>query len=348
MNRLAVILVSYNSRNVLGPCLNSLLRQDVDDVDIVVVDNHSGDGTPDWLQRHYPGVTVIAAQTNLGYGAAANLGLRQTTAGVALVANPDTVFTAESLQTLLRVIEEHPESLVMPKLLRPDRRVNAVGLSLHLGGVASCRGLGDDAEHYRGLIPVPIVSGAVIAGSRATWARSGGFDPDIFLYMEDVELSLRARFVGIPLYCAADAVVVHDYHLELTPQKFHWLERHRLWTVYKVYTWRTLLRLQPTLLLLSVLIGTFALLRGRTYLKGYLLARWWVWRRVPLLMRQRRDLNIAKSCPDRAIMQSLATGLPLEQLMAERWWSPPLARASEWIFRLMAPIASTPGGRRDS
>lgn len=344
MKPLAAVLVSYNSRGVLGPCLTSLFCEGLTETDVVVVDNASTDGTPDWLRQEFPRVRVIDQGYNAGYGVAANRGIEAAAAEAVLLANPDTIFQPHSVGRLLKALADHPAGFITPKLLLPDGRINACGNLMHLSGITSCQGYGEPADRYRGTFPVFLLSGAVVLARRETWARSGGFDPEIFLYMEDAELSLRARMLGIESYCAADAAVIHDYRLNLSADKFQWLERHRLWTIYKLYTLPSLLALLPSLLLVSGMTWMFALMKGPRYVAARFKADWWLWSHLHRLWNGRRQFQRVKTQPDQSMLTSLQPNLPLAQLMSGSKLSQSLSRAVTAAFAVLRPRARTSGG----
>ena len=109
--------------------------------------------------------------------------------------------------------------------------VNAIGNDVHVSGVAWCHGLSTRADDWHGVVEVTAISGAAFMTSRSVLDRLTGLEEAYFMYMEDVDLSLRARIAGIVSLAACDAVVTHDWSLSLTPWKFGLLERNRrnLW-----------------------------------------------------------------------------------------------------------------------
>jgi GT2 family glycosyltransferase len=319
LSQLSIILVSYNSRADLAESLPSLLSQAGEDVDLLVVDNHSTDDTVPWLKQAYPTVRMLCLSENQGYGQAANAGIRASVSEWVMVANADTRFQPGALSRLLDAARRYPTALLTPKLVLSDGRINALGNVMHVGGITSCGHYGDDADRFQGIIPVPLLSGAVILARRDTWLTLKGFDPAIFLYMEDAELSLRARLLGFDLYAVADAVVVHDYHLRLTPQKFQWLEQHRRWTLLKLYSARTLWRLWPALFLTELLTWGFAITKGPGYLKARFNADRWFIRRLPQLWRARWSFQRQKRLNDEAVLMWLTQELPWGQLTTSRF-----------------------------
>src|SRR5687768_17291804 len=111
MPRLSIIIVTYNSRADLEACLESLTRQPPQvDHEILIVDNASTDGTPDYLRTRWPGIRLIDAGDNLGFAKANNLGIRQTFGELVLLLNPDTIVPPDSLDHLVATLDARPEA----------------------------------------------------------------------------------------------------------------------------------------------------------------------------------------------------------------------------------------------
>ena len=96
---LSIIIVSYNSFDVLKPCLYSIRQQDyAGQTEVIVVDNASVDGTPDMVRDEYPWVKLIAGNENLGYSKGVNIGIRNASGRFFFILNPDTVVRRVSVQ----------------------------------------------------------------------------------------------------------------------------------------------------------------------------------------------------------------------------------------------------------
>ena len=125
MPRLTIVIVTYNSVRHIGACLTSLTANPpVVEHETIVVDNASQDGTSDLVRREWPGVQVIEAGSNLGFAAANNLGIRQTSGELILLLNPDTVIPAGSVDALVACLDRrHDLAIVGPRLVGEDNRV---------------------------------------------------------------------------------------------------------------------------------------------------------------------------------------------------------------------------------
>lgn len=213
-----VVVVSWNGAHLLRPCLDSLESQTVRArLELVVVDNASQDGTRDLLEQHYPDVTVVRSERNLGFAGGAALGMRDAPGHVVLL-NNDATFAPDAVERLLDALGEHPAAgavtakiLLAPKDGGEPRFVNSTG------NVVTTRGTGGDRDWMR---PVgeestdPEVFG--FCGGAAVLRRealdaTGGFDPGLFLYYEDTDLSWRMRAAGWTVVHEPTAVAVHRH-----------------------------------------------------------------------------------------------------------------------------------------
>ena len=120
---LSVIIVTWQSRDEIGPCLESIPDRLADcPVEVIVVDNSlNADGTGDLIRESYPGVKIIIPEDNLGFGSGNNLGIRRSGGDCLLVLNPDTVCNPAALEHCLTRIQDEPEiGLISPRLVLAD------------------------------------------------------------------------------------------------------------------------------------------------------------------------------------------------------------------------------------
>lgn len=270
--RVAAVVVAYDGGDDLIGCLQSLLAQTVPDLEIIVVDNASSDGSIEHAESAFGAeIRVIRRTTNGGYAAGANTGWRATDAPIVAILNQDLTFEPDCLEKMRRVlVDEKRDALVTPKLVMKSdpARVNAIGNDVHLSCVAWCHGLGTPADDWHGVVEVTAISGAAFMARRALLDRLDGLEESYFMYMEDVDLSLRVRFAGGVCLAACDAVAAHGWSLALTPKKFALLERNRRGV------WRRFVGpsrgLWLVLLQAEAMGWAYAGLRGR----GHLRAKW--------------------------------------------------------------------------
>lgn len=326
---LSVLIVAYHSQDDLNRCLPSLFRQDYKDFETIIVDNALADSA--WLRQHYPQVHVIENPANTGYAGGNNLAIEAAKGRFLLFLNPDTILHEGALEQLMDTARANPDALVNSKLLNPNGTVNASGLVMHYTGISTCRGLQQDPARYQGVEAIPMVSGAAFVAHRDLIADTGGFQELYFMYLEDIELSLRAKILGYRVLCDNDAVITHDYVQNLTANKFFYLERNRLLTLLIIAQRRTLTRMAAALVLTELATWAYALLQG----SAYITVRWrvltWFFRDRQTWQALRKDMQQRRRTSDEVWLKDALEALPFDQLVS----SQPLAT---WLDRLTRPL----------
>jgi GT2 family glycosyltransferase len=221
----AVAVVSWNTRELLGRALDSL-RPDADAglAEVWVVDNASTDGSADFVRSAYPWVGLIASTENLGYGPAVNRVARRTTAPWIVAANADVELEPGALRTLVEAGRSAPGAGVLaPRLIEPDgstqHSVHAfptpgVLLAFNLGLWRAVPGAGERLCLHGEWNPsrpreVDWAHGALLVVRRSAWEEIGGFDDDQWLYAEDLDLCWRLARAGWTTRYAPEARVRH-------------------------------------------------------------------------------------------------------------------------------------------
>lgn len=208
---LAVVVVNYGSHRLLEANLVPVARH-TPGLLVVVVDSFSTGAEREAVRRQASehGWHTVLPETNVGFGAGMNLGMGRALAlgaTAALLLNPDATVDAAGLDRLRRRVADDPMALVSPVVERPDGSVWFSGAELCLDdGTVRARRPGTDSDARRA---VPWLSGACLMVSAPLWRRLGGFDPEYFLYWEDVDLSHRARLAGARLVVDPGARAVH-------------------------------------------------------------------------------------------------------------------------------------------
>jgi GT2 family glycosyltransferase len=318
MARLSVIVVSYQSRAYLPACLDSIGAQLGEHDELIVVDNGSTDGGAALVREQYPWARLLEG-TNIGYAAGNNRGAAVARGELLVFLNPDTVLRPGALDALAAPFAGDATigltTACVVHLRRPEV-VNACGNTVHYTGLAYCRGAGRPRAEFDSSCEVDAVSGAAFAMRRALFEQLGGFDERFFMYVEDTDLSLRARLVGSRCWYAADALVLHDYRPSYTPAKAFYLERNRHMMLLKNLSRRAYRRLLPALVVSELVSGGFMLLHGPRYWSVKPRVYGWLW-------RNRRAYTAAQR-PDRRreqqVWRAMTHRLEFGQL-ANRWLS---------------------------
>jgi N-acetylglucosaminyl-diphospho-decaprenol L-rhamnosyltransferase len=208
--RVAVVVVSYESRDALLACLGSLARHLRLPAEVTVVDNASTDGSREALATRYPRARLLANAENRGFSAACNQGWRAAAAPCVLFLNPDTEIGPGSAETLVDLVEQRPDvGIVGPRTLFADGTVQ-VSTGPDLAPLAELRqrrlvrgvsrrdpaAVARAAARHRSEHEPGWVSGSCLLARRRVLEDVGGFDEGFFLYEEDADLCRRVRAAG--------------------------------------------------------------------------------------------------------------------------------------------------------
>ncbi len=224
---LSLIIVSYNTRELLNRCLSSLFspefRQDA--VEVIVVDNASTDGSPAMVADRFPSVKLIRNQQNIGFGRANDLAAQVARGQYLLFLNSDTVLFENTLTILRsRLTQDQPE-LASFRLENPDGSLQPKGgFHPHLINLLLWMLNLDNLPLMRSLVrPYQVryhrffdcdrsigwVGGTALLIKATIFAALNGFDPQIFMYAEDVDLCYRACRRGYRVRYWASPAIIH-------------------------------------------------------------------------------------------------------------------------------------------
>lgn len=214
LGRVGIVLVNYNGMKFMPECLESLSKIDYADAQIVVVDNASADGSPEWTAAHFPDVVLVRHVENLGITGGNNAGIdwcRKNECAWILLLNNDTVVEPDFLSRLLDCAE--PDCLLVPKIYFYDDRTR---LNNHLGGFDYWRGIHRDwfygrpdtsASRKVSLATMANTCALLIPLDVAT--RVGPMDNEYFIYFDDSDFITRAIRSGSRVKFVPDAVLYH-------------------------------------------------------------------------------------------------------------------------------------------
>ncbi len=212
---LSVIVVSYNTRQLLDDCLRSLYAADAPPggMEVIVVDNASVDGSMDMVRQKHPRARLIASPDNRGYSAANNLGSAAAQGEYLLFLNSDTVVSARALIEPLAYMRAHPPTgaltvrLVYPTGERdPDNHrgfptpwnafCHFTLLSRLFPHSPRFNGYFRAYEDFSQIHPVPVIAGSYMMMPRALDRQLGGWDETYFFYGEDIDYCYRIHEAG--------------------------------------------------------------------------------------------------------------------------------------------------------
>lgn len=317
-----VVIPTLCADSKLQECVESLERQTRRDFEMVIVDN-SGDSR---VRRNAvgPGARVIENRRNQGFGAAVNQGFHASNAPYLATLNDDAVAHPRWLEALVCALERRPDAGMAASQVRlfGEHRLDSAGMLICRDGSSKQRGHGRPPEDFPVAEESLFPSGSAALYRRTMLEQIGGFDDRFFLYCEDTDLGLRARWAGWKCLYVPDAVVEHHYSHSAggaSPLKAYLVERNRLFVLAKNFPprmllaapWFTLARYFWHLCYLLQCRGSAARFRAQGQAGASLV--WYVLRahlallaHIPRLWRQRRGIRARARITPRVFRRLLA------------------------------------------
>ena len=225
---LAVIILSYNTKNLLQSCINSLKKSENElNFEVIVVDNSSSDGSIEMVKKEFPWVKLLINRSNLGFAAGNNTARNYCDSEFILFLNSDTLVKKHTLAKTVKYLEEHPKvGAVTCKILLPDGRLDKdarrsfitpwIGLThlyLQLDRIFPKSRL--FSQYWYGYIPenveheVDALQGAFFLTRKNVLDGVDWFDEDYFLDGEDIDLSWRIKEKGWKIMYYPEVSIIH-------------------------------------------------------------------------------------------------------------------------------------------
>lgn len=216
--RLSVVIPNWNGKRYLGPCLDSLRAQTQPAIEIIIVDNASGDGSQQFVKTAYAEMRLIELPQNRGFTGACNRGMREAAGEFVALLNNDTEVETDWAAQVIHALDEKPEvGIIACKMLMHEQRerFHTAGDFFAIDGSAGNRGFGeiDHGQYDRGDYVFSACGGAAVY-RRGMLEEIGYLDDDFFFLLEDVDIAWRAQLAGYAVWFAPGAVAYH--HLSAT------------------------------------------------------------------------------------------------------------------------------------
>ncbi len=252
---ISIVIVNYNVKEYLVNLLGSIRSSKGDlSIQTFVVDNHSTDGSLEYLTPRFPEVHFIANDQNLGFGKANNQAIKQATGKYILLLNPDTLISEDTLRVMFHHMESHPNTGAAGcKLLNPDgsfapesrRSVPTPTSALwKIVGLTKLFPRNKHfADYYQGWKDeneagtVPVLSGAFMFYRAGVLNQLNGFDERFFMYGEDIDLSYRTTEAGYQIDYVPTTSIIHykgestkkenlDYVIVFNKAMYQFFDKH--------------------------------------------------------------------------------------------------------------------------
>ena len=204
--KVSIIIVNYNGKELLQKCLDSLLKVNYDNFEIILVDNNSTDGTVEFITKNYPSLIIIKLDSNKGFAEPNNVAAKISKGKYLLFLNNDTVVTPNFISEMVKVMETDKKIAVCQSLLlKPDGSVDSSGDFIdHLGVVYNSKTKIDEIRE------VSSARGASMLVRSDIFEKLDGFDQKFFITFEDVDLCWRSWILGYRVLIIPTSIVYHE------------------------------------------------------------------------------------------------------------------------------------------
>ena len=316
--RVSIIIVTWNSEKHIRKCLECISNQTYRDCEVIVIDNNSQDGSVEYIKRHYPHLTVIQNQKNLGFAKANNQGINIAKGEFILLLNPDVFPEPPFIEELVKLLSQKTYfgsaggKLLLFKYGKKSRIIDSTGLFLEKSFRARDRGnLKKDRNQYDMDKRVFAVCGAAALFRKEALeqVKVGGeyFDEEFFAYYEDLDLGWRLQLAGYESGYTSKAVAYHvrggsgirAKFLQKKPYLQRLTLRNRYLMLIKNLSLANLLFFLPHFILTELIVIIYICTRAPHLLMVYLeigknLAKFWRKRSFIQLFRKRNSRYIRK------------------------------------------------------
>jgi GT2 family glycosyltransferase len=324
---ISAVVVNWNGARWLPRCLDALLSQDPPPAEVILVDNHSEDGSRELVAERYPGVQVVDTGSNRGPCAARNLGVQRARNELCLLLDNDVVLHPGALSRMQQTLADPQTAVVQARSLCGDREgvVHYDSADLHFLGMLVLH------NWFQPLATATVPAGPVgacvalcILCRKGVYEAVAGFDERLFILYEDNQFSWKVRMRGHRIQLEPQALCTHlggtaglsvRSAADAYPSQRAFLHaRNRWYVLLTCMRWRTLLLTLPAQLLYGAVYAVFAHVRGHA--GAWWRAKWELLRLLPAAVRARGPVQRGRSVPDRALL--VAAPLTLNPGLAER------------------------------
>ncbi len=222
MPDVSIIVISFNTRDLLRACLNAVFERQAVSTEVFVVDNCSKDGSAEMVETEFPRAILIRNPHNRGFAAANNVAIRRASGEHVLLLNPDTVLPPPTLLEMVRFMNDHQDvGICGPRILYPDGSFQSCGYAFPtlLSEIRQSKNvnraikavIGDEPSPPSGSEPreAEWVDGACLMMRRAVIDAIGPLDEQYFLYGEELDWCYRTRKAGWKIYALPAVEMVH-------------------------------------------------------------------------------------------------------------------------------------------
>lgn len=268
----SIIILNYNAGKLLLDCVESILKSDFKNYEIIVVDNNSKDKSHLICKEKFEEIKLIENSQNFGFCEGNNIGAKNAKGEFIIIINPDTTVTPNWINEFLKANKENGDGIYQPKIisLEDKKTILSTGNMIHLFGFGFARDKGNlKTKNVENVEKITYSSGTCIFTTKKLFEKIGMFDSFLFLYHDDLDLSWRASMQKIDSFYVPTITVFHkeSYNFQWSSKKFYWLERNRKYCILTHYSKETQKKIASELFLSDALVWI------SYFFKGFLLVK---------------------------------------------------------------------------
>jgi GT2 family glycosyltransferase len=310
----SIVVVNWNGKQFLDDCLTSLLSQTYQNYEIILVDNGSTDGSPDYVLNNFPSVKIVRNTGNEGFGRACNKGIRYSKGEYIVTLNNDLQLDECWLEELIKPVQNEKVAATVAKALFFDcrDRINCAGGAVNFLGFPFPKHFNENIDVDLNHETTEFVQGGLCCIKRKVLDEVGLFDEDFFMYLEDIDLSFRIRMAGYELGLATKSIAYHKWDFKRMGDKLYHMEKNRVRFLIKNYSLKTLLLVSPAFFITEIGVLLYSLKGGwffkkiRTYLE--------ILKSIPNLSCQRREVQKRRKLQDSKVMENFAGAITYQEI----------------------------------
>ena len=332
----SIVILNYNAGDLLLKCVESVVKTNYKNFEIIVVDNMSSDNSHLQCKKKFENIQLIQNIKNYGYCEGNNIGIRHANGDYIIILNPDTIVESDWLKQLIFAYEKFGDGLYQPKILSLYEKnvLQSTGNMLHIFGFGFARDKGIKDENKRNKIEeVGFASGTCLFTSTKVLKKIGLLDPFLFLYHDDLDLGWRASQVGINSYYVPTSVIYHaeSYFLKWSSKKFYWLERNRQYCILTHYSKKTRQKMYLHLVLVNSLVWFYYLSKG--FLLAKIKADIDILKNRKIIEEKYLELENKKIIPDKDILNKFPNEIFVPEIVTgskiNQWFNSIIGRLSK-------------------
>lgn len=328
----SIIILNYNGGDLVVQCLNSVLRIDYENFEVILLDNNSTDGSMTNVNNKFGSkqqVKIIMNKRNLGYAEGNNVGVMESNGEYLVFLNNDVIVDPNFLKELVIVMKTDSIAAAQAKLMFMDYPTKFYSAGHYIDYFGMVHVLGEfeeDKGQFDNVYDIFGAHGAAFIVKRNLFLKVGGFDSDFFLLFEESDLCWRFWLIGYRIVFVPKAIAYHKHGYAHKRSSFgressltYYFVRNRLNSILKNYSWSRLITVLPFHAML-LLITFFMKINQRDFGSARALIRALVWnvRNSRVSIEKRKRVQNMRKVSDGFLINASIIRMPsIKELVAK-------------------------------